>query len=72
MSALSKRCEERKAEAQALANKYNAGVEELEKMKNANQQVYAEFQIKNAQYAELLAQVKEEEGSEEPATEVVE
>ena len=72
MSALFKRCEERKAEAQALAEKYNAGVEELKKMQNANQQVYAEFQIKNAQYAELLAQVKEEEGAEEPATEVVE
>ena len=71
MSALSKRCEERKAEAQALAEKYNAGVEEVEKMKNANQQVYAEFQIKNAQYTELLAQVKEE-GAEKPATEVVE
>ena len=70
MSKLSERCEERKLEAQALADKfnalaekYNAGVEEVEKMKNANQQVYAEFQIKNAQYAELLAQVKEEEGA---------
>jgi len=72
MSKLSERCEKRKAEAEALANKYNAGVEELEKMKNANQQVYAEFQIKNAQYAELLAQVKEEEGVEQSATEVVE
>ena len=72
MSKLSERCEKRKAEAEALANKYNAGVEELEKMKNANQQVYAEFQIKNAQYAELLAQVKEEEGVEQTATEVVE
>ena len=71
MSKLSERCEQRKAEAEALANKYNAGVEELEKMKNANQQVYAEFQIKNAQYAELLAQVKEEEGIEQTATEVV-
>ena len=72
MSKLSERCEKRKAEAEALAQKYNAGVEELEKMKNANQQVYAEFQIKNAQYAELLSQVKEEEGVEQSATEVVE
>ena len=37
MSALSERCEQRKAEAQALAEKYNAGVEEVEKMKNAMQ-----------------------------------
>ena len=69
MSKLSERCEQRKAEAEALAEKYNAGVKEVEKLNTDNQQVYAEFQIKNAQYAELLAQVKEEEGAEEPAPE---
>ena len=69
MSKLSERCEQRKQEAEALAEKYNAGVKEVEKLNTDNQQVYAEFQIKNAQYAELLSQVKEEEGAEKPAPE---
>ena len=72
MSALSKRCEQRKAEAQALADKFNALDAEEKKINNEKAQIYAEFQIKNAQYAELLAQVKEEETAEEPATEVIE
>ena len=49
MSKLSERCEQRKQEAEALAEKYNAGVKEVEKLNTDNQQVYAEFQIKNAQ-----------------------
>ena len=72
MSALSKRCEERKAEAQALANKYNAGVEEAQKLNNANAQLLEQFKVANAKYAELMELVKEEEGAETPATEVVE
>ena len=72
MSALSKRCEERKAEAQALAEKYNAGIEEAQKLNNANAQLLEQFKVANARYAELMELVKEEEGSETPATEVVE
>tara|TARA_B000000557_G_scaffold221114_1_gene189377 strand:- start:362 stop:580 length:219 start_codon:yes stop_codon:yes gene_type:complete len=69
MSKLSERCEQRKAEAQALADKFNALDAEEKKLANEKAQVYAEFQVKNNQYAELLAQVKEEEGVEEPAPE---
>jgi len=72
MSALSKRCEERKAEAEALAEKYNAGVEEAQKLNNANAQLLEQFKKKKDQYEELLDLVKEEEGVEQPATEVVE
>ena len=66
---LIERRDERKAEAEALANKFNAEVEEINKLKqevqqreNDNAQVYADFQLKNAQYAELEQMVKEEEG----------
>ena len=72
MSALSKRCEERKAEAQALAEKYNAGIEEAQKLNNANAQLLEQFKVANAKYAELMELVKEEKGVEAPATEVVE
>ena len=72
MSTLSKRCEERKAEAEALAQKYNAGIEEAQKLNNANAQLLEQFKVANAKYAELMELVKEEEGSETPATEVVE
>ena len=72
MSALSKRCEERKAEAQALAEKYNAGIEEAQKLNNTNAQLLEQFKVANAKYAELMELVKEEEGVEQPATEVVE
>ena len=72
MSALSKRCEERKAEAQALAEKYNAGIEEAQKLNNANAQLLEQFKVANAKYAELMELVKEEEGVEQPTTEVVE
>ena len=71
MSKLSERCEQRKAEAEALANKYNAGVEEAQKLNNANAQLLEQFKVANAKYAELMELVKEEEGTETPATEVV-
>ena len=71
MSALSERCEQRKAEAQALAEKYNAGIEEAKKLSNSNQQLLEQFKVANARYAELMELVKEEETAEEPATEVV-
>jgi len=69
MSKLSDRCEERKQEAQALADKYNAAKAEIDKLRGeANQKekenaiVYEQFMVKNSQYAELLGLVKEEEG----------
>jgi len=70
MSKLSERCEQRKAEAEALANKYNAGVEEAQKLNNANAQLLEQFKKKKDQYEELLDLVKEE-GVEQTATEVV-
>ena len=67
MSTLIERRDERKAEAEALANKFNAETEEINKLKqqvqqreNDNAQVYADFQLKNAQYAELEGMVKEQ------------
>ena len=71
MSKLSDRCEERKNEAQALADKFNAVKAEIEKLQQENSQTYQEFHAKNAQYAELLGLVQEEEGVETPS-EVVE
>lgn len=78
MSKLSDRCEERKNEAQSLADKFNAEKAEIEKLRGeANQRekenalVYEQFTVKNAQYAELLGLVKEEEGVETPS-EIVE
>ena len=78
MSKLSDRCEERKNEAQALADKFNAEKAEIDKLRGeANQKekenaiVYEQFMVKNSQYAELLGLVKEEEGVETPS-EVVE
>ena len=72
MSKLSERCEKRKAEAEALAEKYNAGVEEAQKLNNANAQLLEQFKKKKDQYEELLDLVKEEEAVEQSATEVVE
>ena len=72
MSNLTERCEQRKAEAQALADKYNALDTEEKKIANEKAQLLAEFNVKNAQYAELVELVKEEEGVQEPASEVVE
>ncbi len=78
MSKLSDRCEERKNEAQALADKFNAEKAEIDKLRGeANQKekenaiVYEQFMVKNSQYAELLGLIKEEEGVEAPS-EVVE
>jgi len=70
MSNLTERCEQRKAEAQALADKYNALDQEEKKIANQKAQLLAEFNVKNAQYAELFEQVQEESNveSEEEAT----
>ena len=70
MSNLTERCEQRKAEAQALADKYNALDMEGKKIANQKAQLLAEFNVKNAQYAELFEQVQEESNveSEEEAT----
>ena len=69
MSKLSDRCEERKQEAQALADKFNAEKAEIDKLRGEASQkekenaiVYEQFMVKNSQYAELLGLVKEEEG----------
>jgi len=78
MSKLSDRLEERKVEAQALADKFNAAKTEIEKLRGeANQKekenalLYEQFTVKNSQYAELVALVQEEEGVATPS-EVVE
>ena len=70
MSNLTERCEQRKAEAQALADKYNALDTEEKKIANQKAQLLAEFNVKNAQYAELFEQVQEESNveSEEEVT----
>ncbi len=54
MSTLSERCEQRKAEAQALADKYNALDQEEKKIANEKAHTLGEFNVKNAQYAELV------------------
>tara|TARA_A100001515_G_scaffold78301_1_gene62177 strand:+ start:168 stop:407 length:240 start_codon:yes stop_codon:yes gene_type:complete len=79
MSKLSDRCEERKQEAQALADKFNAAKAEIDKLRGeANQKekenalLYEQFTVKNAQYAELVSQVQELEGVQETTSEVVE
>ena len=64
MSKLAERCEERKAEAQALADKFNALAEESKKIENEKAQVLEQFNVKNSQYAELVQMVQEEEGAE--------
>ena len=71
MSKLSDRCEERKQEAQALADKFNALSDQSKKLEAEKAQVLEQFNIKNSQYAELVALVQEEEGVETPS-EVVE
>jgi len=77
MSKLSKRCEERKAEAQALADKFNTVKAEIEKLQQENAQTYQQFQAKNSQYTELTELLREEEGvkvstGKETSSEVVE
>ena len=71
MSKLSDRCEERKQEAQTLADKFNALSDQSKKLEAEKAQVLEQFNIKNSQYAELVALVQEEEGVETPS-EVVE
>ena len=71
MSKLSDRCEERKNEAQALADKFNALNDQSKKLETEKAQVLEQFNIKNSQYAELVALVQEEEGVTTPS-EVVE
>ena len=71
MSKLSDRCEERKNEEQALADKYNALNDQSKKLEVEKSQVLEQFNVKNSQYAELVALVQEEEGVETPS-EVVE
>ncbi len=77
MSKLSERCEERKAEAQALADKFNTVREEIEKLQKENAQTYQKFKTKNDQYLELFNLLQEEEGvkistGKETTSEVVE
>ena len=77
MSKLSERCEARKQEAQALADKFNTVKAEIEKLQKENSQTYQEFQAKNAQYAQLTELLREEEGvkvstGKEISSEVVE
>lgn len=77
MSKLSERVEERKAEAQALADKFNSVKAEIDKLQQENIQTYQEFKTKNDQYAELLKLLQEEEGvkvstGKETSSEVVE
>ena len=67
MSKLSDRCEERKNEAQALADKFNALNDQSKKLETEKTQVLEQFNIKNSQYAELVALVQEEEGVETPS-----
>ena len=67
MSKLSDICEERKQEAQALADKFNALNDQSKKLETEKAQVLEQFNIKNSQYAELVALVQEEEGVETPS-----
>ena len=62
MSTLIERRNARKAEAQALADRFNTLAEESKKLENEKAQVHADFTVKNAQYAELEQMIKEEEG----------
>ena len=77
MSKLSDRCEERKNEAQALADKFNALNDQSKKLETEKAQVLEQFNIKNSQYAELTELLREEEGvkvstGKETSSEVVE
>ena len=77
MSKLSDRCEERKIEAQALADKFNAVKKDIDKLQQENAQTYQQFMAKNAQYTELTELLREEEGvkistGKEDSSEVVE
>ena len=76
MSKLSERVEQRKAEAQALADKFNTMKAEIEKLQQENAQTYQEFENKKARYEELVDLLREEEGvkistAKETSSEVV-
>ena len=60
MSTLTERRDERKAEADALAKKSNELTTKIEKLTKERDQVAGDFYVKNAQYAELQDQVKQE------------
>ena len=60
MSTLTERRDERKAEAEALAKKSNEISAEIEKLTKQRDEIAGDFYIKNAQYAELEDQVKQE------------
>ena len=72
MSKLSERCEERKVEAQALADKFNATRAEIDKLRNeANQKekenneiTLEQYKAAKHKYDELAELVREEEGAE--------
>ena len=73
---LIERRDERKAEAKALADKFNAETAEINKLKQQvqqreadNAQVYADFQLKNAQYAELEQMAQEDDSVKEDVNE---
>ena len=77
MSKLSERCEKRKVEAQALADKFNALNDQSKKLEAEKAQVLEQFNVKNSQYAELVELLREEEGvkistGKEDSSEVVE
>jgi len=77
MSKLSERVEERKQEAQALADKFNAMKAEIEKLQQENAQTYQQFERKKAKYEELVELLREEEGvkvstGKEASSEVIE
>ena len=62
MSKLSERVEERKAEAEALADKFNTMKAEIEKLQQENAQTYQQFVSKKERYEELVDLLREEEG----------
>ena len=62
MSKLSERVEERKAEAQALADKFNSMKAEIEKLQQENAQTYQQCLSKKERYEELVDLLREEEG----------
>ena len=62
MSKLSERCEQRKQEAQALADKFNSVKAEIDKLQQENAQTYQQFESTKAKYEELVDLLREEEG----------
>lgn len=65
MSKIVERRDERKAEAQALADKYNALTEQIQKAQGEANNILEEFKTKNGQLQELELLVKEEAASTE-------